>query len=150
MSMKEISLPGRNSFSLRFDWEGSFIRPIATEEGFVSSERRLCELLRGSGWEERMRRRGGAFFAFVRCWVGYVESTAANLQSLDWRYFPGYSRILHAFLAELHLRPIEQTSEGMRQAASALLANGNLLSPFVVVLMKKTNAMNQIAVAKTM
>jgi hypothetical protein len=46
-----------------------------------------------------MRKRRGAFFAFVRCWVGYVESTTAHFQYMDWRYIPGYSRIVHAFLA---------------------------------------------------
>jgi hypothetical protein len=96
------------------------------------------------------QRRGGAFFAFVRSWVAYVESTALNFQSLEWRYFPGYSLILHAFLAELHLRHVESASEGLRQAASALLANEKLLSPLVVILLKKTNAMNQTSVAKTM
>ena len=150
MSMKEISMPSKTSFSLRFDWDGSFIRPIAKEEAFISAERRLEELLEYSGWAERMRRRGGAFFTFVRCWVAYIESTALNFQSLEWRYFPGYSLILHAFLSELYLRPIESASEGLQQAASALLANEKLLSPFVVILLKKTNALNQTAVAKTM
>jgi hypothetical protein len=53
-----------------------------------------------------MRRRGGVFFAFIRYWVGYVENTTVSYQHLDWRYFSGYSKILHAFLAELKLRPI--------------------------------------------
>lgn len=57
---------------------------------------------------------------------------------------------MHAFLAELHLKPIESASEGLKQAASALLANEKLLSPFVVILLRKTNAMNQTSVAKVM
>lgn len=150
MSMKEISLPGRNTFSLMFDWEGSFIRHIASEEAFIIACHRLGELLRSSGWQERMRRRGGAFFAFIRYWVSYVQSTAANFQSVEWRYFPGYSKILHAFLAEMKLRQVEEYPAAMCQAAAALLSNQKLLSPFVVILFKKTNALKQTAVAKTM
>lgn len=84
-----------------FDWEGSFITPISKEEAFLVAEKRLGELLKASTWQERMRRRGGAFFAFVRYWVEYIESITANIVHVNWKYFPGYSKILQAFLSEL-------------------------------------------------
>jgi len=45
-----------------------------------------------------MRKRGGAFFAFVRYWVNYVEAITINSKHVSWRYFPGYNKILLSFL----------------------------------------------------
>jgi len=46
-----------------------------------------------------MRKRGGAFFAFVRYWVSYVESITVRNQNIGWKYFPGYNKILQGFMA---------------------------------------------------
>lgn len=70
-----------------------------------------------------MKKRGGAFFAFVRYWVNYVEAIAVNSKHILWRYFPGYHKILHSFLAEMKDRKIEDYSEAMKKAASSLLSN---------------------------
>lgn len=97
------------------------------------------ELLRTNDWEVRMKKRGGAFFAFVRYWVTYIESIVVNSKNLSWRYFPGYNKILLSFFAEMKLRPIQNYSEQMKKAAASLLANEKLLNPFVLIIFRKTN-----------
>jgi hypothetical protein len=57
-----------------------------------------------------MKKRGGAFFAFVRYWVNFVETIAINSKHILWRYFPGYNKILLSFLAEMKSKKIEDYS----------------------------------------
>jgi hypothetical protein len=70
-----------------------------------------------------MQKRGGAFFAFVRYWVTYIETIAVNSKHISWRYFPGYNKILLSFLAEMKLRPLSGYSDPMKRAATSLLSN---------------------------
>jgi hypothetical protein len=96
-----------------------------------------------------MRNRGGAFFSFIRYWVDYVQSISApNFKHVNWRYFPGYNKILHSLLAELKLRNVEAYTESMCKAVASLVVNEKLLSPIIVILYNKTNSNNQISVAK--
>jgi hypothetical protein len=34
----------------------------------------------------------------MQYWCDYVESIAVNSKNLKWKHFPGYNKILHAFL----------------------------------------------------
>ena len=95
-----------------------------------------------------MRKRGGAFFAFIRFWVSYVENIAVNSKHVMWRYFPGYNKILQSFLVEMKSRSVPEYSESMRKAAASLLSNEKLLNPFILILFKKTNSNDQVAVIK--
>ncbi|CAM6006599.1 unnamed protein product [Sphagnum balticum] len=92
-----------------------------------------------------MKKRGGAFFAFVRYWVAYVEGIAVNSKHVNWRYFPGYNKILRSFLVEMKQKSVDQYSLAMKRAASSLLSNEKLLNPFILILLKKTNALDQAA-----
>ena len=53
-----------------------------------------------------MKKRGGAFFAFVRYWAAYIEDIAQKSKYIQWRYFPGYSKILQSFMVEMKTKPI--------------------------------------------
>lgn len=139
---------GKSAFSLMFDWENHFYRVIEREEKYVKTEGKLAEMFRYNGWEERMRKRGGAFFAFIRFWVSYVETITVNSKHVMWRYFPGYSKILQSFLVEMKSRSAAEYSESMRKAAASLLSNEKLLNPFILILFKKTNSNDQVAVIK--
>jgi hypothetical protein len=146
----EIESAGEKESSLRlmFDWEDRFYKVLEGEEDFSKTEAKLMELMRTNDWEERMEKRGGAFFAFVRYWVTYVEAIAVNSKHISWRYFPGYNRILLAFMAEMKLRPVSRYSEAMKRAAANLLSNEKLLNPFVLILFRKTNGQDQLAVVR--
>lgn len=119
----EVQAEGKSAFSLMFDWENHFYRVIEKEEKYGKTEGKLAEMFRYNGWEERMRKRGGAFFAFIRFWVSYVENIAVNSKHVMWRYFPGYNKILQSFLVEMKSRSVPEYSESMRKAAASLLSN---------------------------
>lgn len=69
----EIESPEREVASrLMFDWENRFYKVLEGEEDHSKAEAKLMELMRTNDWEERMQKRGGAFFAFVRYWVTYI------------------------------------------------------------------------------
>ena len=70
-----------------------------------------------------MKKRRGAFFSFVRYWVNYVELIAVNPKHVNWKYFPGYNKIVHSFLVEMKFNKISHYSDAMKMAASSLLAN---------------------------
>ena len=95
--------------------------------------------MRTNDWEERMQKRGGAFFAFVRYWVAYVETITINSKHIMWRYFPGYQKILLSYFAEMKLRPLNHYTEPMKKASGSLLANEKLLNPFMLIIFRKTN-----------
>jgi hypothetical protein len=86
-----------------------------------------------------MKKRGGAFFAFVKYWGNYVETIAINSKHINWRYFPGYNKILLSFMAEMKNKSIADYSDIMKNAAASLLSNEKLLNPFVLIIFRKTN-----------
>lgn len=45
-----------------------------------------------------MSKRGIAFFYFVKYWVEYIESIAVKTKDIQWKYFPGYNKLIKCFL----------------------------------------------------
>jgi hypothetical protein len=70
-----------------------------------------------------MKKRGNAFFAFVKYWVNYVESIVINSKNINWHNFPGYNKILFCFMTEMKAKPILSYSDAMKKAAVSLIAN---------------------------
>ena len=70
-----------------------------------------------------MNRRGTAFFFFVRFWVLYVEGIAVKSRDIQWRYFPGYNRIVRSLLIEMKKRNIVEYPDAMKLAMTTLLTN---------------------------
>jgi hypothetical protein len=97
-----------------------------------------------------MRRREGAFFAFVRYWVNYIEKIVVNSKHLAWCYFPGYNKILNSFMAEMKLRDIKDYPESLKKAAASLLSNEKLINTFVLIILRKTNLNDQFSVIKSL
>lgn len=96
-----------------------------------------------------MKKRGGAFFAFIRYWVNYVESITINSKHISWRYFPGYNKLLLGFLTELKSRPMIEYPDSLKKAATSLLSNEKLLNAFVLILFRKTNNFDQLSVFRS-
>lgn len=74
-------------------------------------------------WKYRLSKRGITFFQFVQCWVEYVESIVVNAKDIQWKYFPGYSKILKCFLLEMKKRPILEYPDILKASLFKLLAN---------------------------
>ena len=51
-------------------------------------------------WQERIKRRGNAFFMIVKAWVEYVERTIVVVNEVDWNDIPGYKPIVDALIFE--------------------------------------------------
>ncbi len=88
----------KNTYELLFDWENNFYKFIETEDKYKQNIHELEQILEENEWEKRINKRKGAFFSFVQYWCDYVEFIAVNSKNLKWKHFPGYNRILHAFL----------------------------------------------------
>jgi hypothetical protein len=48
----------------------------------------------------------GAYFSLIKYWITYIETIVVNSKNITWKYFPGYKKILHSFLAEMKIRDI--------------------------------------------
>ena len=61
-----------------------------------------------------MSKRGIAFFYFVKYWVEYIESMAVKTKDIQWKYFPGYNKIIKCFLVELKKRSILEYPDALK------------------------------------
>jgi hypothetical protein len=69
---------------------------------------------------------------------------------VPWLELPGYLIIIRAFLIEIKIRDIKTYPEALKQAAVSILHNEKLLNIIVVLIFKKTNALDVLNVVKTM
>ncbi len=59
----------------------------------------------------------------MQYWCDYVESIAVNSKNLKWKHFPGYNKILHAFLVEMKKVELKDYTDRMEKALVSLLNN---------------------------
>jgi hypothetical protein len=71
-----------------------------------------------------------------------------NSKHLKWKHFPGYNRILHAFLVEMKTENITDYTDRMQKACASLLNNEKLLNTFVVILFKKSDVNDPNSILK--
>ena len=55
-----------------FDWDNGFHKVLRPTPIYQKASAELQQFLHFSGWEERMAKRGGAFFAFIRYLCRYA------------------------------------------------------------------------------
>ena len=145
--IKERERSYANIFTEMFDWEEHFYRCLP-EQSDDEEGPALGEVLAEDAWKERFSKRGLAFFSFVKHWVSYVEHSTDS-RDIEWRYFPGFNRILKGFLVEMKLRPLLEYPDALRDAAQKLLTNPRFLSPYIKVLFNKVSVYDSLAVIKT-
>ena len=138
----------KNTYELLFDWENNFYKFIETEDKYKNNIKELEQFLEENEWEKRINKRKGAFFSFVQYWCDYVESIAVNSKNLTWKHFPGYNRILHAFLVEMKNTDLVDFTDRFNKALTSLLNNEKLLNTFVVILYKKANTNDSSSILK--
>jgi hypothetical protein len=80
-------------------------------------------VLAQDAWKERFVKRGLAFFYFIKYWAIYIEITLPATKDIQWRYFPGYNRLLRGFFVEMKIRPILEYPDALMEAGLKLLLN---------------------------
>lgn len=86
-----------------------------------------------------MGKRGSAFFYFLSYWVNYVEDIAVKSKDIQWKYFPGYNRLMKSFLVQMKKKSILEYPDAMKLTCNKLLSNEKMLNPFVTILLSKAN-----------
>lgn len=71
-----------------------------------------------------------------------------NSKNLKWKHFPGYNRILHAFLVEMKNTDLVDFTDRFDKALTSLLHNEKLLNTFVVILYKKADTNESSSILK--
>lgn len=101
-------------------------------------------------WQERIKRRGNAFFLIVKAWVEYVERTILVVNEVDWNDIPGYTPIVEALTTEFEAREIHLHPDSLRHATVSFISNVRLLNKFVNIVFSKTYAFDAQSVNSTM
>ena len=91
-----------------------------------------------SEWNERISKRGIAFFKFIEYWTSYVLRIMTN-NLIPWQDIPGYVILIKAVLYEVKIRKVTNYPEALKEACCALLANENILTILVNIIFKKTS-----------
>jgi hypothetical protein len=139
---------GANIFSELFDWEQHFYKWLPRDLELESEDISLNDTLAQAHWRDRFTRRGLAFFYFLKYWVTYIESSLPEKKDIQWRYFPGYNRLLKGFFAEMKTRPILQYPDALIESCFKLLVNEKLVNPVIKILLNKVNVYDTSAVLR--
>ena len=86
-----------------------------------------------------MSKRGIAFFYLVKYWIEYIELIVVKTRDIQWKYFPGYNKIVRCILAEMKKRPILDYPDALKIACFRLLSNEKLLNPMMLIIFSKAN-----------
>lgn len=70
-----------------------------------------------------MQKRSTGFFYFLIYWVEEIERATRKAKDIQWKYFPGYNKLIKCFLVEMKNRPILEYPDAMKVACSKLLSN---------------------------
>lgn len=135
-----------------FNWQEYFYDKIPEAKQQEAREM-YEEILSYQGekdWQERIKRRGTAFFLIIKAWVEYVERSIYVVADVDWNDIPGYKPIVNAIIAELESRDILHHSDSLRQATVSFISNVRLLNQFVRIVFSKTSAFDALAVTRTL
>ena len=108
----------------------------------------IQELLAREDWKTRMTKRGIAFFYFVKYWIEYIESIVVKTKDVQWKYFPGYNKIVKCLLVEMKKRSILEYPDALKIACFKLLSNEKLLNPIVLIIFGKANIYQPLTVIK--
>ena len=128
-----------DAFSVLCDWDRNYHKCVEEEERYQAALHDIQAMLDGEDWKIRMTKRGIAFFYFVKYWIEYIESIVVKAKDVQWKYFPGYNKIIKCFLLEMKKRPIIEYPDALKIACFKLLSNDKLLNPICMVILGKAN-----------
>lgn len=52
-------------------------------------------------WQNRIKKRKGAYFMILKAWVEYVQRTVIKIDEVTWDEIPGYKIIKETLLKEI-------------------------------------------------
>ena len=145
---RDASRDKSNAFREMFDWEFHFYKYLRKNDRIENNSITIQEILSQETWKGRFVKRGLAFFYFLKYWVTYVESTLQDSHYTQWSYFPGYNKLIRAFLLELKVRPLLEYPDAIIEAALKLLSNEKLINPIVKIIVTKAKALETSEVVR--
>jgi len=98
----------------------------------------LNEILNDSIWQNRVQKRGIAFYFFLTEWAKHVNGTVVIKEHVPWQDLPGYTVLIKAFLVALKQKDVKAYPEAMISASLAFLKNEKLLNTYVAIVYNKT------------
>lgn len=121
-----------------FNWNEYFYNMIADMSECKENRMILDKLLQNKRWEEKIGKRGVAFFLIISKWAQYVQTTVVNNKFL-WKNIPGFPTILRVVMTQLKEIHVGEVKDSLIEATSSLLANNRWMVVFIDILFKRTN-----------
>jgi len=125
-------------FASMFDWEKNFYGHIKNTEGGQNNYETLRKILEDKELQEKISKKGVAFYLFLTEWANQVERTIVTKEQVPWPDIPGYTTLIKSFLLDLKTKDVRRYPEAMVQASCSLLRNDKLLNTFVPIIYQKT------------
>jgi len=123
-----------------FNWREYFYDQIPESDQKKKNVKILSNVMVMKKWEDKLAKRGSAFFQIISKWAEYARTTV--VKNFNWRDIPGYGSILKAVFSEMKERSLDEYPDSLVNATSKLLANENILSVLIEIIFKKTNIHN--------
>ena len=121
-----------------FDWEKDFYVYLKNTEKGEANYKLLNDTLEEQDWQNRLSKRGIAFYLFLDDWAKHVNKTVVIKDHVPWQDLPGYNILIKSFLVELKLKDVRRYPEPLLNASCSLLKNEKLLNVFIPIIYNKT------------
>jgi len=121
-----------------FDWERDFYVYLKNTEEGEKNYNVLTEILNDPQWQQRMQKRGIAFYFFLTEWAKLVNNTVVIKEHVPWQDLPGYTILVKALLVSLKQREVKAYPEALVNASIAFLKNEKLLNTYIAIVYNKT------------
>lgn len=98
-----------------FNWKKYFYDKIPESPQKKKNMDIISKILAEKRWEEKLGKRGVAFFLIAARWAEYAKTIAVD-EKIDWFDIPGYSIVLKAVLTEFKERKISEYPDALVDA----------------------------------
>ena len=149
-SLEENDKENENAVNEFFDWNEYLYSKIPDNTDKKKNLEILANILTMHHWENKIEKRGVAFFLIIAKWADYVKTTIVTGKNIEWKSIPGYLTMVRAVFSEMKALPVNEYPESLVEATTSLLVNGKLLYVMVEIIFKKTNIFNPNDVKRTL
>lgn len=139
----------KSSIDRFFNWDEYFYSHIPESEQKKKNLQILSHLMSLNKWEEKIAKRGVAFFLIVKTWADFVKMTVVK-DNIMWFNIPGYSSILKIFFDQMKRRKISEYPDALVDASCSLLGNEKIMYVMIDIIFKKTNLFLPSEVSRTL
>lgn len=138
-SLDEVEKEDDTAINEFFDWNEYLYSKISDGQDKKKNLDILANILTMHNWENKIEKRGVAFFLIISKWADYIKTTIVTNKNIEWKSIPGYTTIVKAVFSEMKSIAVSDYPESLIDATTALLVNGKLLYVMVEIIFKKTN-----------